>query len=109
MGLVTFSFFNIAFSLSTKDRFVLSREVLLDRTFFIATIVSVIVTFMMAEFGLLQRILGTVDLNAEQWLACILVGLSIIVVWEIRKLVWQDKSEDAEEHTPAAAPTTEAS
>jgi len=91
MGLVTFSFFNIAFSLATKDetKSSFSRDVLADRTFAIATVISVLITIAATEIGVLQKILGTVGLNAEQWILCLLVGLAILPIAEIRKLIWK--------------------
>jgi Ca2+-transporting ATPase len=91
MGLATFSFFNIAFSLATKDetKSSFSRDVIADRTFVIATIISVLLTIAATELGLLQRILGTVGLNAEQWILCVVVGVAILPIAEIRKFVWK--------------------
>ena len=37
------------------------------------------------ELGFLQRLLGTVSLTGEQWLVCIGVALSLIVVEEVKK------------------------
>jgi Ca2+-transporting ATPase len=91
MGLATFSFFNVAFSLATKDetKFALSREVIADRTFIIATVISVLITIAATELGILQRILGTVGLNAEQWILCLVVGVAILPIAEVRKLIWK--------------------
>ncbi len=90
MGFVTFAFFNIAFSLATKDetRSALSREVLADRTLAIATVVSVLVIIAATEVGLMNRLLDTVSLGAEQWLLCGLVGLSLLPISEVRKHFW---------------------
>jgi Ca2+-transporting ATPase len=110
MGLATFSFFNIAFSLATKDetKTSFSRDVIADRTFVIATIISLVLTILATELGLLQRILGTVGLNAEQWILCLVVGLAILPIAEIRKLIWkipvnEDPTPAAEDVTPAQA------
>ncbi len=91
MGLVAFAFFNVAFSLATKDetRSSFSREVLGDRTFLIATVISLGITVLMAEMGFLQRLLGTVGLSAEQWILCFVVGAAILPIAEVRKLVWK--------------------
>ena len=91
MGLVTFAIFNIAISLGTKveDRSSLSMDVLADRSFVIGSIVSILITIAMTELGALQRFLGTVPLNSEQWLVCIAIGVSLLLVAEIRKVVWK--------------------
>ena len=41
----------------------------------------------MTEFGLFRRILDTTNLDLDQWAICIIVGLLIIPVSEIRKLI----------------------
>ena len=91
MGFVTFAVFNIAISISTKDetRSALSHEVLADRTFILATVVSVLITVLATELGLLQRLLGTVGLTFDQWVLCVVVGMSLLVIAEIRKRVWR--------------------
>ena len=91
MGLVAFAIFNIAISIGTKveDRSSLSLEVLADRSFVIATTVSVLITVAMTELGVLQRLLGTVPLNFEQWVVCALIGMSLLLVAEVRKVVWK--------------------
>jgi Ca2+-transporting ATPase len=48
------------------------------------------------ELGLFQRILHTVHLTFHQWLLCIVLGLAIIAVAEIRKwLLRRSGPEDA--------------
>jgi len=44
---------------------------------------------LMAELGFLQRLLGTVGLNAEQWILCFVVGIAILPIAEVRKLIWK--------------------
>ncbi len=114
MGLVTFGFFNVAFSLATKDetRSSFNREVIGDRTFLIASLISMAITFLMAEMGMLQRLLGTVGLDAEQWIVCLIVGFSILPIAEVRKLIWKipvdevpkgDEASDRSAEAPATA------
>jgi Ca2+-transporting ATPase len=91
MGLVTFALFNIAYSIATKDetRSSLNREVLLDRNFLVATLISSVITILMVELGVLQRLLGTVSITLEQWAVCLVLGIALLVIAEIRKLVWK--------------------
>jgi P-type Ca2+ transporter type 2C len=91
MGMITFSISNVAFSWVTKDeqRSVFSLDVMGDRPFLIATAVSIITIIAMTETRLLQRLLDTVNLDLDQWGVCLVVGLLILVVGEIRKLVWK--------------------
>ena len=63
----------------------------------------------MTEFGLFRRILDTTNLNLDQWVICILVGLLIIPVSEVRKLVVKTPLDEVPSETGApAAPTTAA-
>ncbi len=91
MGLATFSFMNVAFALGTKDpeRTVFNEDTLADRTLMIAAIIGVLITFAASELGMLQRLLGTVSLSFEQWAICLLVGFAILLLSEVRKMVWK--------------------
>jgi Ca2+-transporting ATPase len=103
MGMVTFSIGNLAFSLATKDErnSAFSLAVLADRPFILASLASMATILLMTELGVLTRLLSTTSLTIEQWAVCIVVGLLVIVVSEIRKLVWQ---VEPVEKTVAAEP-----
>ena len=51
------------------------------------TALSVLTIVFATELGVLQRILGTVSLSMQQWGVCVLVGATIIVVAEVKKLL----------------------
>ncbi len=110
MGLITFSVSNVAFSFATKDeqRSVFSLDLLGDRPFLYATLASIATIVLMTEFGLFRRILDTTNLDLDQWVICILVGLLIIPVSEVRKLLiktpLEEQPADAVPAAPAAAP-----
>ena len=89
MGFVTFSLFNLVFSLATKDsrRTVFSLETFDDRTLNRATIVSVLVLIGSTVLGPLQNFLDTVALSFDQWLICVGLSLVILLVSEIWKAV----------------------
>ena len=89
MGLATFSVFNLLFSLETadEDRTLFSSELLENPMLLKTTALSILTIVFATELGILQRILGTVGLSLEQWGICILVGASIVVVAEIKKLL----------------------
>jgi Ca2+-transporting ATPase len=97
MGMVVFSLSNVAFSLATKDERVsaFSIDLLGDRPFFLGTLASIITIVLMAEFDLFNRLLDTTGLTIEQWAICILVGLLIIPVSEVRKRIWDVEEEEA--------------
>jgi Ca2+-transporting ATPase len=89
MGLVTFSLFNLLFSLAVKDehKTVFSLDTISDKTFIKACGVSILTIIVATLFGPLQRFLDTTSLDVQQWLICICVALSVIVASEIRKII----------------------
>jgi Ca2+-transporting ATPase len=103
MGMVVFSLSNVAFSLATKDEKIsaFSLDLLGDRPFFLGTLASIITIILMAQLDFLNRFLDTTGLSAEQWATCIVVGLLIIPVSEVRKRIW-DVEEEAATVEPAA-------
>jgi Ca2+-transporting ATPase len=110
MGMIAFSVSNIAFSFCTKDerRSVFSLDVMGDRPFLYGTAVSILVLVLMPNLGLLQRLLGTVPLTFEQWVVCVVVGLLIVPVSEIRKLLVQVPVDQVEQPAEPAQPATAA-
>jgi Ca2+-transporting ATPase len=108
MGIITFSIANVAFSLSTKDEraSAFSPETWADRAFVRATLASIVVIVLMAEFDFLNRLLETTSLSIEQWVVCLLVGLVILPIGEIRKRFWDVEEPEKTVGTapqPAAA------
>ncbi len=89
MGLVTFSLFNLLFSLETADeeRTVFSSTLFENPTLVKTTLLSIATIVFGTELGILQRILGTVSLTLDQWSICLIVAASIIVVAEVKKLL----------------------
>ncbi|MCU0504863.1 MAG: cation-transporting P-type ATPase [Chloroflexi bacterium] len=105
MGFTTFAISNLAFSWATKDerRSVFSAEVMQDRGFVIASLASALSIFLAVNLDFLQNFLTTTQLTADQWLICIVGGLLVVVVSEIRKLVWKAPL-DEEPETVAGTP-----
>jgi len=89
MGLTTFAIANLAFSFTARDelRSVFSLDTVSDRTFLMASLMSIAAIVFATELDFFQRILHTVPLTGNQWLICIGAGLTIVVASEIRKLV----------------------
>lgn len=58
------------------------------------------------ELGPLQRLLGTVSLTFDQWVVCTVLGVSLLLVSEIKKRVYRVDLDvaDAPAPSPAAAP-----
>ena len=88
MGVVTFSLFAVVFSIAARDetRTVFSLDTLSDKTFTIATAVSLGTLLLSTVFVPLQSFLRMTPLDARQWLICTLVALSVLVASEIRKI-----------------------
>jgi Ca2+-transporting ATPase len=89
MGVVTFSLYALFFSIVTRDerRTVFSLDTFADAKFLIATGVSIVTLLLTTVFSPLQSFLKTTSLDVRQWLICLAVALSIVVVAEIRKVV----------------------
>src|SRR5436190_8697965 len=87
MGVVVFSLFNLFFSMESRDRreSVFSLSTFADRTFLLTAGASLFLLVMATLLRPCQAILKTTALDANQWLLCAAVALSIIVVTEIRK------------------------
>jgi Ca2+-transporting ATPase len=102
MGLTTFAISNVLFSLTTRDerRSVFSLDVLEDRMFLYCTAGSLAAILLGTELGLLQRILHTTHLTLHQWLVCIVVGLAIVPVSEVRRIWLERRGDPAVSATP---------
>ncbi len=86
-GVVTFSLFNLFFSIEAKDdrRSAFSLDTFSDRTFLITTGLSFFLIVMATVLQPVQTILKTSTLDVRQWLICTAVALSIIVAAEACK------------------------
>jgi Ca2+-transporting ATPase len=102
MGLTAFSLANIWFALETTDerRSMFSAETLRNPTLLKVVGLSVVAIIAMSELRLFNRILDTVNLEAEQWGIAIVVSLLVVVLAEAKKLLRIDTAQEA----PAAAP-----
>jgi Ca2+-transporting ATPase len=107
MSLTTFSLFNLFFSFTTKDErhTVFTMDTLSDRRLNIASGLSVAAIVLATVFGPLQTLLKTVPLSFKQWLICIGVALSIVLVSEVRKLLIRRPIDDVPEDEPVAPET----
>ncbi len=110
VGLVTFSLYNLFFSIATKDerRTAFTLDTFSDKTFVISTGLSVLVLILATVLGPLQVFLKTTRLDVRQWLICICVALSILAVSEIRKAIQRRsaaRSPSAGQPTPTVVAT----
>ena len=106
MGVTTFALFRIASSLETADetRSVFSGYILGNPALLKATGLSIVSIVLATELGILQNLLDMTSLTGEQWLVCIGVALSLIVVEEVKKLLKvKTEIEPAAAISPATA------
>jgi Ca2+-transporting ATPase len=105
MGVTTFALFRLFHSLETADQdaSLFSGSILGNRPLLIATGLSVLTIILATELGFLQRLLGTVALSAEQWVICIVVALSLLVVEEVRKMLKVRTGDEPAGTTPPVA------
>src|SRR5215468_11767589 len=89
MGVVTFSLSALFFSIATKDerRTAFSLDTFSDKTFNIATGVSVLTLILSTVLGPFEALLKATSLDLAQWAICTAVALSVIVASEIRKAI----------------------
>lgn len=95
MGMVTFSMFNLAFSMEAKDEqeTAFSHRTFSDVTFARSTGVSFLLIVLSTVLGPIRVILTTTTLHVTQWLICTAVALSVVVVSEIQKAVLRRLSQ----------------
>ena len=86
VGVVTFSLYALFFSIATRNerQTAFSLDTLSDKTFNIATGVSLVTLILATVLGPLEALLDTTPLDVQQWLICTCVALSVVVISEIR-------------------------
>ena len=89
MGLTTFLIGTVLLSVESRDerRSAFSLDVLGDRTFLVATGISIGVIYLGTTLSAFQRFLDTAPLDLNQWLLCIAGAASVVVVAEVRKFL----------------------
>ena len=89
MGLVTFALSGIFLSFSINDErdTVFSTKTFENRKLFQMCLYALIATIAATELGLFEKILGTSSLSVDQWVICLVAGLTAGLVFEIIKLI----------------------
>jgi Ca2+-transporting ATPase len=106
MGLTTLSLMHVVAALEAREpaESVFSRYTLANRRFVQLIGASLVLTLLVTELGLLQRIFDTVSLTSSQWGICLLGPLVYLALAELGKLV--DRRSGG--RPPAAAPAEHA-
>jgi len=88
MGFVVFSLFNVVVGLSARSekRTVFDADTLTDRRQLGLYGLALLLIILPTEIGFLQRILGTVSLNGQQWLECLFLAFVLLIINEIMKV-----------------------
>jgi Ca2+-transporting ATPase len=89
MAFVTFVFFQAFNLLNVRSdlRSVFSRETLENRSAFVATAVVVVLLVLVVQLDALHGVFTTTALTSAQWLVCVAVGSTILIVGELLKVV----------------------
>jgi P-type Ca2+ transporter type 2C len=108
MAFVVFSLFNVVIGLSARSetQSAFNRDILADRRQLMLYGLSLLFMLLATELGFLQRILGLVELNGNQWLICIIFAIVLLLVNEVVKIfVRRGRSRPQEgSGSPTAAP-----
>jgi Ca2+-transporting ATPase len=103
IALTTFSFACIFVGLASNDSLtsVFSRDLLHNDTLMKMTGWSVLSTFLIVEWDLLNRLFGTTNLNVGQWVLCVVAGSLVLWVLEVVKF-FQRRSASSKQTAAAA-------
>ncbi len=95
MGFVAFSLFNIIFGLSARSEFgsVFDRDNISDRRQMGLYGLALLLTFLATELNFLQRFLGTVSLNGNQWITCFAFAIGLLLLIELVKWIARRSSK----------------
>jgi Ca2+-transporting ATPase len=87
MALATFMLFQLFAGFEARDEFqtMFTRNIVDDRRQLFLYGLALLLTFLVTQVRFLQRIFGTNALSLEQWLVCIGVAATLVVVDEIIK------------------------
>jgi Ca2+-transporting ATPase len=96
MGFAVFSLFNVTLGLSARSETgtVFTRDTVGDRRQLGLYGLALALTLLGTELGLLQRILGTISLNGDQWLLCIVFALGLLLIDEVVKFFLRRRSHE---------------
>jgi Ca2+-transporting ATPase len=94
MGLVTFALSGIFMSFSINDErdTVFSSKTFENRKLFQMCLYALVATIAATELGLFERILGTSSLSVDQWVICLVAGLTAGLVFELIKLILRHRN-----------------
>ena len=110
MALTAFSLFQVFTGLSARDETMtmFTRDIVEDRRQMALFGLSLLLTYLVTQLGFLQRLFGTTALTLGQWLVCIGVAATLIVVAEAIKFDLRHRRHPKAEQTPSSSPVSTA-
>jgi Ca2+-transporting ATPase len=108
MSMVTFGIYNIFIGLCARSTSgsIFTRD-LFDRNQVKLYGIAIVLLFIATTLTFMQRIFGTTELTFDQWVTCIAVALSVVIVEEIIK-VFVRRREKGEVKGGVGAPASPA-
>ncbi|HKT40709.1 MAG TPA: cation-translocating P-type ATPase C-terminal domain-containing protein, partial [Ktedonobacterales bacterium] len=106
MAFTAFTFFNVFTGLTARDetQTMFTRNLFEDRRQVLLFGLSLLLAFLVTELGFLQRIFETTALTFNQWLVCIGVAATLVVVDEVIKFFLRRSRRAASGQSPATQP-----
>jgi Ca2+-transporting ATPase len=103
MALTTFSLFQVFTGLTARDetRTIFTRDILEDRRQAALFGLSLLLLFLVTQTGFLQRLFNTTSLTLGEWLVCIGISATLIVVDEVIKVFLRHGRKVAQSQSPA--------
>jgi Ca2+-transporting ATPase len=88
MAVVVFSLMNIALAVGARSatQTALDRDTIAGRRQLVLYGLALLFTVLSTELGILQRILNTTSLTGGQWLVCIVLAVTLVLLSELIKL-----------------------
>lgn len=89
MGFAVFSILNVAVGINSRSETetVFQMSTVSDRRQLTLYGLALFLTWVATEVGVVQRVLGLVALDFNQWLLCIGLGLALTLVYEVMKFI----------------------
>ena len=108
MALTAFSLFQVAAGLTARDetQTVFNRDILQDGRQVRLFGLTLLLTFLITQLGFMQRIFGTTALTLGQWLICIGVAATLVVIDEVIKLFLRHHRRAAEVRSSSGQPAS---
>jgi Ca2+-transporting ATPase len=106
VGFVAFALISVAMGISARSETDTSfnRNIIHDRNQLILYGVAILVTILATELNFLQRVLGTVSLDRNQWLLGIGVAIALLLVDEVIKYFLRRSRQQGQQAVEVARP-----